>query len=82
MKKIGEELFSLHFKAYLEDYFLLFEDKCSLAHTGAGRVMGYLSHPREKVVGTPHYNPRSIVDILDKYRDGHISDSGRFAELN
>ena len=32
----------------LEDYFLLFEDECIQSHTCAGRVMGVLSHIREK----------------------------------
>jgi hypothetical protein len=60
----------------VEDYFLLFEDQCTQSHSCAGRVSGVLSHIREKVIDPPNYDPRSIVDLLDKYEDGHISDSG------
>ena len=39
----------------LEDYFFLFEDKCSLSHTCAGRIMGIQSHARDKVLKPPVY---------------------------
>ena len=65
-----------NFDKDIEDYFLLFEDKCSQSHVCAGRVMGVLSHLRENVIKPPSYDPRNIVDLLDKYRDAHISDSG------
>ena len=65
-----------NFSKDFEDYFLLFEDECSLPHNCAGRVMGVQSHLRKRVVAPPSYDPRSIMDLLDKYRDAHISDSG------
>ena len=37
---------------------------------------GVLSHIRESVIEPPSYDPRNIVDLIDKYRDAHISDSG------
>jgi hypothetical protein len=64
------------FSNYVQDYFLMFEDQCTQSHNCAGRVRGVLSHLRKKVIGTPDYEPRSIVDLLNKYEDGHISDSG------
>ena len=64
------------FPKEIEDYFLLFEDKCSQSHHCAGRVMGVLSHYRKEVIEPPSYDPRNIVDLLDKYRDAHISDYG------
>ena len=54
----------------------LFEDECTQSHMCAGRVMGVLSHFRKKAVKPPDYDPRNIVDLVDKYRDAHISDSG------
>jgi hypothetical protein len=65
-----------NFSKELEDYFLLFEDKCDLSHACAGRVMGVASHFRDKVLKPPDYDPRNIVDLIDKYGDAHISDSG------
>ena len=38
--------------------------------------MGALSHFRKKAVKPPDYDPRNIMDLVDKYRDAHISDSG------
>ena len=61
----------------IEDYFLLFEDECSLqSHTCAARVARVLEHVRDRVIGPPSYDPRNIVELLDKYGDAHISDSG------
>ena len=61
----------------LEDYFQLFEDECSFqSHTCVGRVARVLDHVRDRVVGPPDYDPRSIVALLEKYGDAHISDSG------
>jgi hypothetical protein len=51
----------------------MFEDQCSQTHTCAGRIRGVLAHIREKVIEPPNYDPRSIVDLFDKYKDGHIS---------
>ena len=64
------------FAKEVEDYFLLFEDRCSQSHSCAGRVMGVLSHLRDKVIEPPSYDPRNIVDLIDKYQDAHINDSG------
>ena len=61
---------------HFEDFFLSFEDQCELSHACAGRVMGVASYYRDKVLGPPKYDPRNIVDLLDKYGDAHISDSG------
>jgi hypothetical protein len=38
--------------------------------------MGVLSHIREKAIKPPNFNPRNIVDLVDKYQDAHISDHG------
>ena len=66
-----------NFDRDIEDYFQLFEDECSLeSHTCAGRVARLLDHVRDKVIAPPDYDPRNIVDLLDKYGDAHISDSG------
>ena len=60
-----------------EDYFLIFEDDCSTqSHTCAGRVMGVLFDMRDKVLKPPEFDPRNVVDLIDKYRDAHIMDSG------
>ena len=64
------------FSKNLEDYFILFEDECTKSHACAGRVMGVLSGMMEKVIGPPSFDPRNIVDLVDKYGDAHISDSG------
>ena len=60
-----------------EDYFLMFEDDCTTqSHTCAGRVMGVLFNMRDKVLQPPGYDPRDVVDLMDRYRDAHIMDSG------
>jgi hypothetical protein len=38
--------------------------------------MGVISHLREIMIKPPSYDPRNIMDLLDKYRDAQISDSG------
>ena len=66
-----------NFPKDFEDYFLLMEDECSTqSHSCAGRVMGVLFDMRDKVLKPPSYDPRNVVDLLDKYRDAHISDMG------
>ena len=66
-----------NFPKDLEDYFLLMEDECTTqTHSCAGRVMGVLFNMREQVLKPPSYDPRNVVDLLDKYRDAHIVDSG------
>ena len=39
-------------------------------------VLGVASNFREKVLKPPDYDPRNIVDLIDKYGDAHINDSG------
>ena len=75
----GKIEFGYHGKSFstdMEDYFLLFEDKCSQSHMCAGRIMGIQSHVRDKVLRPPDYDPRDIVALVEKYGDAHISDSG------
>ena len=38
--------------------------------------MGVLSHVRENVIKAPEYDPRNIVDLVERYGDAHISDCG------
>ena len=56
----------------------MFEDQCTQTHSCAGRVrfFVFLSHIRKEVIDPPNYDPRIIVELLDKYEDGHISDCG------
>ena len=65
-----------NFSHDMEDYFLPFEDNCSLSHTCAGRVMGVQEHVRDRVVKPPVHDTRNIVDLVEKYGDAHISDCG------
>ena len=66
------------FDKELEEYFLMFEDECSSqsCHSCVGRVMGVLFDKRDNIVSPPSYDPRSVPDLLDKYRDAHILDMG------
>jgi hypothetical protein len=64
-----------NFTKDVEDYCLLFEDECTQSHSCFWRVMEVFSHMKESVNETPSYDPRNIVNLLDKYRDAHISDS-------
>ena len=65
------------FSKDIKDYFLLFEDQCSLpSHHCAARVMGVASNMLDRVLDPPSYDPRSIVSLLNKYSDAHIIDSG------
>ena len=68
------------FPQEIEDYFLPFEDECSLSHSCAGRVMGVLvknlEHVRDKLIKPPEYDPRNIMNLIEKYGDAHISDCG------
>ena len=65
-----------NFPKEMEDYFMLFEDQCTLSHYCAGRVMGVLAHVREKIIKPPGYDPRDIVKLVERYGDAHISDFG------
>ena len=61
----------------IEDYFLLMEDECSThSHNCGGRVSGVVFNMRNSVLKPPSYDPRNIVDLVDKYSDAHIIDSG------
>ena len=65
------------FPKEIEDYFLLMEDDCSTqSHMCAGRVRSVVFNMRNSVLKPPSYDPRNIVDLLDKYGDAHISDNG------
>ena len=67
----------VNFPKDFEDYFLLMEDEClTQSHACAGRIMGVLFNMRDKVLKPPDYDPRNVVDLIDKYRDAHIMDSG------
>ena len=37
---------------------------------------GVVFNMRDSVLNPPSYDPRNIVDLLDKYSDAHIIDSG------
>ena len=64
------------FPQEVEDYFVQFEDKCTLPHSCIGRVMGVLQNVRGNVVKAPEFDPRNIVDLVERYGDAHINDCG------
>ena len=65
------------FPKEIEDYFLLMEDECSIQpHHCAARVMGVVSNMRDMVLKPPSYDPRDIVELIERYGDAHIIDSG------
>ena len=66
------------FPKEIEDYFLLFEDECStLGHQNClARVKSVVLSMRHLALKPPDYDPRSILDLLDRYGDAHILDSG------
>ena len=65
------------FPKEVQDYFILFEDPCSSqAHICGGRVSAVVSNMRDKLLKPPSYDPRNIEDLLDRYGDAHISDTG------
>ena len=60
-----------------QDYFLLMEDECSThSHNCGRRVRGVVFNMRDSILKPPSYDPRNSVDLLEKYRDAHILDSG------
>ena len=67
-----------YFPKEIEDYFLLMEDECStLGHLGfLARVKSVAFDMRKSLLRPPDYDPRSIVDLVDKYGDAHVLDSG------
>ena len=46
------------------------------SHSCAGRIMGVLFDMRDRVLKPPSYDLRNVVDLIDRYRDAHIMDSG------
>ena len=71
--KIEFGFYEKTFPTDLEDYFLLFENKCSQIHTCAGRVMGIQSHVRERVIKPPSYDPRDIVALVEMRNMGMLT---------
>ena len=55
---------------YYLDYFRKFEDESSI-QSHAWRVSGLLKHVSHRVIRPPIYDPRSIVDLLEKFGDAH-----------
>ena len=65
------------FPKEIEDYFLLMEDECSThSNNCGGRVSSVVFNMRKSVLKPPSYDPRNVLDLLNKYKDAHISDSG------
>ena len=65
------------FPKEIEDYFLLFEDNCSIqSHNCFARVKSVVFNMRNSLLDPPSYDPRSIEDLLNKYSDAHVIDSG------
>ena len=61
----------------IEDYFLLMEDECSIhSNKCVARVKSVVFDMRDWVLQPPKYDPRNIVDLLEKYGDAHILDMG------
>ena len=62
-----------NFSIEVEDYFLMFEERCSLAsHHCAARVSGVALNVRDRVLQPPDYDGMNIVELVDKYGDAHI----------
>ena len=59
-----------------EDYFILFEDQCSLSNNCVGRVSGLQAYVRDKMLEPPSFDQRRMVNLLEKYGDAHLSDGG------
>ena len=72
------------FPQEVEDYFVQFEDKCTLPHCCTVRVMGVLEHVMENVIKAPEFDPRNIVDLEERYVDAAlvIVVGGRWTERN
>ena len=65
-----------NFSNQVEDYFLLFEDECSLLHHCVGRVKGVRLDMLGLLLPPPSWDDRDIADNLAKVGDGCISDTG------
>ena len=60
------------FDMNIEEYFLKFEDKCSSqSHNCLGRIRAVCSDRKDLA-----WTPRNIIDLLEKYGDGHVIDRG------
>ena len=66
----------INFAKDFEDYFILFEDQCTIHNCCVGRVSGLQAHIRDKVLLPPSYDERNIVNLIEKYGDAHLSNSG------
>ena len=55
----------------IEEYFIKFEDKCSQSHSCLGRIRAVSSDRKDLA-----WTPRNIIDLLEKYGDGHVIDRG------
>ena len=64
------------FPKEVTDYFVQFEDECTMHHSCIGRVMGILENVRKYVIKAPEFDQRNIVELVEKYGDAHISDCG------
>ena len=60
----------------MEDYFLLFEDECSLFHSCAGRVKMVRDDMRGSLLPPPSWDDRDIAVNLARVGAGCISDTG------
>ena len=56
--------------------FLLLKDEGSTHSHNCGKIVSVVFNLRDSVLKPPSYDPRNIVDLLDKYGDAHIIDSG------
>ena len=65
------------FSVEIDDYFVKFEDEClTQTHNCFGRVRGVLFAMKNLALQPPSYDTRNIIELVEKYGDGHILDSG------
>ena len=65
-----------NFSNTVEDYFLLFEDECSMLHNCVGRVKMVRDDMRGSLLPPPSYDDRDISVLLARVGTGCISDTG------
>ena len=67
-----------NFSKEIDDFFLKFEDECSLPHKCFGRIKAVSFDMRNLEVEpwAMGYDAMNIIGLLEKYSDGHIIDSG------
>ena len=52
-------------------------DDCSIeSHSCFGRISAVLFDKRDIALKPPDYDERNIIELLEKYSDAHILDSG------